>query len=181
MLTVRRAPRRSVAIPATLGSLESVTALVLAHVAAGGEVPSAWWLVAFAGLVYAAGGLVLRRRASIRVVLPLLLAGQVLGHAWLVTLSADAHPGHTHAASAFLGLSPAMLAAHALAAVVTGAMWALRRRAVEIVLQWADPGVVPAPVLRRTRAHAPRRVRTPRDHRALAPTRGPPAPLPATA
>ncbi|MCR1782680.1 hypothetical protein KVF89_09065 [Nocardioides carbamazepini] len=173
MLTVRRAPRRHVALLATLGSLESVTALVLAHLAAGGAVPSVWWLAVFAALVYAAGGLVLRGRASIRLVLPGLVAAQLLGHAWLVALAPEAH-GHGHPMSALLGLTPAMLVAHLVAAAVTGTMWMLRRRAVEVLLRWTDPGVVPVPVLRRIRAATPRRLRTAQHARALAPTRGPP-------
>lgn len=175
MLTVRRAPRSRVRLSATLGSLESVTALALAHLAAGGEVPSVGWLAAFAVLVYAASSVVLRERAGIRVVLPALLVAQVLGHAWLVTLAPAQHPGHEHAMSAFLGLTPAMLGAHLVAAVVTGAMWVLRRRAVEVLLHWTEPGVVPLPAVRRADAPAPRRTRTAREHRALAPTRGPPA------
>ncbi|MBM7519366.1 hypothetical protein [Nocardioides nitrophenolicus] len=175
MLTVRRTPRARVRLSATLGSLESVTALVVAHLAAGGELPSAWWLAGFAVLVYAASGVVLRERAGIRVVLPALLAAQVLGHAWLVALAPHAHPGHEHAASAFLGLTPAMLGAHLLAATVTGAMWVLRRRAVEVLLRWTEPGVVPVPAVRGAAGPDPRPARTPREHRALAPTRGPPA------
>ncbi|WP_408896293.1 hypothetical protein ACJ5H2_15400 [Nocardioides sp. R1-1] len=175
MLTARRAPRRRVAISAALGGAESVTALVLAHGAAGGEVPSAWWLAAFGLLVYAAGGLVLRHRASIRVVLPALLAAQVVGHGWLVALSPAGHPGHEHATSAFLGLTPGMVAAHLAAAAVTGLMWGLRRRAVEVLLRWTDPGVVPLPGPRALRPSAPRPTRSGREHRALAPTRGPPA------
>ncbi|MFJ9316305.1 hypothetical protein ACIRN4_19110 [Pimelobacter simplex] len=174
MLTVRRTPRRRVAVPALLGSLESVTALVLAHVAAGGEVPALWWLCVVGLLVHGAGALVLHRRASIRVVLPVLVAVQLLGHAWLVALSPGMH-GHEHAMTAFLGLTPAMLGAHLLAAVVTGTMWSLRRRAVEVLLAWTEPGRLPAPRLRPQRvvlvAPAPAR----RGHRALAPTRGPPA------
>ncbi|MBM0125553.1 hypothetical protein [Pimelobacter simplex] len=175
MLTVRRAPRSRVRLSATLGSIESVTALVLAHLAAGGELPSVGWLAAFAVLVYAASGVVLRDRAGIRVVLPALLAAQVLGHAWLVALGPDLHADHEHVTTAVLGLSPAMLGAHLLAAAVTGGMWVLRRRAVEVLLRWTDPGVVPLPVARRLRPTAPRRARTAREHRALAPTRGPPA------
>ncbi len=181
VLTVRRAPRRRVAVPALLGSLESVVALVLAHVAAGGEVPAAWWLVAFGALVHAAGSLVLRRRASVRLVLPLVLAGQVLGHAWLVTLSPGVHAGHGHEPAALLGLTPAMLGAHLVAAAVTGAMWVLRRRAVEVLLHWAVPGIVPTPAPRRVHPVQPVRVRSARDHRALAPTRGPPVLLATTA
>ncbi|GAA3675548.1 hypothetical protein GCM10022237_38860 [Nocardioides ginsengisoli] len=181
VLTVRRTPRARVAVPAALGGLESVTALVLAHVAAGGELPAPWWLAVFAGLVYAAGGLVLRHQVSIRVMLPVLLAAQLLGHAWLVTLAPHAHPGHAHESAALLGLTPVMLAAHVVAALVTGTMWALRRRAVDVLLDWSDDGVLPAPFLRPQRAYAGTTARTPREHRALAPTRGPPARLPAIA
>lgn len=175
MLTVRRAPRSRVRLSATLGSLESLTALVLAHLAAGGELPSVGWLAAFAVLVYGASSVVLRERAGIRVVLPALLAAQVLGHAWLVALAPELHPGHEHATAAVLGLTPAMVGAHLLAAAVTGAMWVLRRRAVEVLLRWTDPGVVPLPSARPLRSTAPRRARAAREHRALAPTRGPPA------
>ncbi|MBU2696322.1 hypothetical protein [Pimelobacter sp. 30-1] len=173
MLTVRRTPRRRVAVPALLGSLESVTALVLAHVAAGGEVPALWWLGLVALLVYGAGSLVLHQRASIRVMLPVLVAVQLLGHAWLVALSPGMH-GHEHAMAAFLGLTPAMLAAHLVAALVTGAMWSLRRRAVEVLLGWTDPGRLPVPRLRPQRVVRVVVVRARRGHRALAPTRGPP-------
>lgn len=181
VLTVRRAPRSSVAVPATLGSIESVTALVLAHVAAGGEVPQPLWLAAFAGLAYAAGRPVLRRRVGIRVVLPLLVAAQVLGHAWLVALSPGMHAGHAHDTGGLLGLTPAMLLAHAVAGVVTGLMWALRRRAVDVLLAWSDLAPAPLPTRQAvgavTRDVAPRR----RRRSALAPVRGPPPGLPAPA
>ena len=128
-----------------LVSIESVVALALAHLAAGGDVPSGWWLAAFGVPVYAASRLVLRQRARIRVVLPVLVALQVLGHAWLVALAAGGaqHAGHLDESGPFLGLSPAMLAGHLAAAAVTGAMWALRRRAVDVLLQWAEPARVP--------------------------------------
>lgn len=181
MLTVRRSPRARVRVPATLGSLESVAALALAHVAAGGEVPAPLWLVAFGVLVYVASGIVLRRRAGISVVLPVLLAAQVLGHAWLVTLDPATHAGHGHAGGGVLGLTPAMLAAHGVAAVVTGVMWTLRKRAVDVLLHWSDPGALPLPT-RRTPSVRPRfTVAVLRHHVATAPTRGPPARAFATA
>lgn len=175
MLTVRRAPRSRVAVPATIGSLESVAALAIAHVAAGGEVPSGWWLVAFGALVYVASTVVLRRRASIRVVLPVLVAAQVLGHAWLVALTPGVHATHAHDAGGFLGLSPAMLAAHAVAAVATGVMWALRRRAVVVLLRWSDLDRLPAPSLRTGAVRDLVATLTPRRFLAIAPTRGPPS------
>ncbi|WP_036518860.1 hypothetical protein [Nocardioides sp. J54] len=184
MLTVRRAPRERVAVPALLGSAESVTALVVAHAAAGGEAPQSWWLLAFGVLVYGAGRVVLRGRARIGVVLPALLAAQVLGHAWLVALAPSGHGGHGHAGDlgggALLGLTPAMLAAHVVAAAVTGVMWALRRRAVEVLLQWTEPHR--GPVLVTLRSAVPTHaVPAARWFAAARPTRGPPALLPATA
>lgn len=174
MLTVRRAPRTRVVVPATIGSLESVAALALAHVAAGGEVPGVLWLTAFGGLVYAASVVVLRRKAGIRVVLPVLVGAQVLGHAWLVALSPGAHATHGHDASGFLGLTPGMLAAHALAAAVTGVMWAVRRRVVVVLLRWSDAGRLPVPVRRATVARQIVTTLTSRRFLAIAPTRGPP-------
>ena len=175
VLTVRRAPRSSVAVPATLGSIESVTALVLAHVAAGGEVPQPWWLGAFALLAYAAGRPVLRRRAGIRVVLPLLVAAQVLGHAWLVALPPGMHAGHAHDTGGVLGLTPAMLGAHAVAGVVTGVMWALRRRASDLLLAWSDLALAPLPERPRPRVQPRRTAPRKRSLVAIVPVRGPPA------
>lgn len=169
------------ALPAALGSVESVAALALAHVAAGGEVPQPSLLAAFGALVYAAGVPVLRGRAGIGRVLPALLAAQVLGHAWLVALAPGGHAGHGHDGGMLLGLTPTMLAAHAAAALVTGVMWAVRRRVVDVLVSWTDPGVVLVPAAARDRA-LPRVVR-PSDRRLVgaAPTRGPPPGLLATA
>jgi hypothetical protein len=124
---------------------------------------------------------VLRRRVSIRLALPALLAAQVLGHAWLVALTLSTHVAHGHGTDTFLGLTPQMLAAHAAAAAVTGLVWRLRRRAVAVLLQWQDPGRLPAPVGRRVLAPlAERRRPTLRAAFEVAPTRGPPAALLAT-
>lgn len=177
VLTVRRAPRRRVALPATLGALESMAALALAHAAAGGEVPPAAWLAVFGLLAFAGSVVVLQHRAGIRVVLPLLLAGQLLGHAWLVTLTpASGAGGHVHdpAGGAVVGLTPSMLAAHTVAALVVGAMWVLRRRAVAVLLRWSDLGVVPTPAPRRTTPGAVVSVRATRAWLTTAPVRGPP-------
>lgn len=177
VLTVRRTPRARVAVSAMLASLESVVALVLAHLAAGGRAPDAVWLIAFGALVYVASVIVLRRRASIRMVLPVLVAAQVLGHAWLVALAPGAHAGHVHDAGGLLGLSPAMLGAHVLAAVVTATMWVLRRRVIEVVLCWTEQ---PASVVADLRHPRPTsRVTVPpiQFRLSIAPTRGPPVGL----
>lgn len=169
------------ATPAALGSLESVVALALAHVAAGGEVPHPLWLAAFGALVYAASLPVLRHRADISRVLPALVVAQVLGHAWVVALAPAGHAGHGHEDGMLLGLTPGMLAAHGAAALVTGVTWAVRRRVVEVLLDRADPAVVPVPAAARDRV-LPVVVRpSGRLLAGVAPTRGPPAGSPATA
>lgn len=158
-----------------------MAALALAHVAAGGEAPQPWWLAVFGALVYAAGLPVLRGRAGIARVLPALVVAQVLGHAWLVALVPGSHAGHGHDAGMLLGLTPTMLAAHGAAALVTGVMWAVRRRVVDVLIRWTDPGLVPVPVVARDRI-LPRVVRPAERHLVgAAPTRGPPAGLLATA
>lgn len=177
VLTLRRLPRARVAVPAALGSLESVAALALAHVAAGGTSPDPAWLVAFGVLVYAAGVIVLRGRAGIRVVLPVLVAVQVLGHAWLVALAPGTHAAHAHGAGGFLGLSPTMLGAHGLAAVVTATMWALRRRVVDVVLCWSEPLAPAVTTLRRTPSSSWLATPAIRHRLSIAPTRGPPVAL----
>lgn len=169
------------ALPAALGSLESVAALAVAHAAAGGDVPQPLWLAAFGALVYAASVPVLRRRAGIGLVLPALVVAQVIGHAWLVALAPAGHAGHGHDGGMLLGLTPAMLAAHGAAALVTGVMWVVRRRVVEVLVHWTDPGLVPVPAAPRSRV-VPVVVRVPgRLLAGVAPTRGPPAGLHATA
>lgn len=172
MLTVRRVPRQGARASAALTTVESVTALVLAHTAAGGELPDLAWLLPAAAAAYGASTLVLSRRASIRVVLPTLLALQLFLHAWLVTLAADGHAAH---AGELLGLTGPMLAAHLAAGAVTAAAWLLRRRAVDLIVGWLDSGGLPVPRLRpalhlRTTSRLRRRPLW-----GVAPTRGPPA------
>ncbi|WP_435769808.1 hypothetical protein [Nocardioides sp. SYSU DS0651] len=179
MLTVRSVPRSRVALPAALSSVETVVALTVAHLAAGGQAPEVGWLAAFGAVVYVAGLAVLRRRVTLRVALPALLASQVLGHAWLVTLSQQPHHGHSDAGPVF-GLSWSMLAAHLVAAAVTGTVWLLRRRAVTVILQWARPGRLPAPVLRRALGVTALRSQPIHHGLCVTPTRGPPALMPAT-
>jgi len=177
VLTVRCAPRTRVALPAALVSVESSAAFALAHVAAGGAAPEPLWLVAFAALVYGGSSVVLRERAPIRVVLPVLLAAQVLGHAWLTTLAPPGGASH-HAVpdgGALLGLTPSMVLAHAAAGLVTGVMWAWRRRVVDVLLQWARPVTLPVAHLART-SSAPARRRAPlRWFLTASPDRGPPS------
>lgn len=171
VLIVRRVPRKGTRVAAALTTIESVTALVVAHTAAGGELPGLGWLLPAAALVYGASTLVFSRRGSIRVVLPALIAAQLLMHAWLVTLSGTEHAAH---AGPLLGMTGPMLAAHLAAGTATALAWALRRRAVDVLTSWADPGPLPVPLLATTVTPEAPYV----EHRdrtlTVAPTRGPP-------
>lgn len=155
---MNRVRHTNVGVPAALVSLESSAAFAFAHVAAGGAVPGPLWLAAFGALVYGGGRLVLRDRAPIRLMLPALLGVQMFGHAWLMTM-ADAG-AHHHAASggaaAVFALTPTMVLAHAAAGLVTGVMWTLRRRMVDVLLHWADTATLPvpcAPAFRASQVH----------------------------
>ncbi len=175
MLIVRRVPVRGVGVSAALAAVETVTALGLAHTAAGGEPPDPLWLALAALPAYAAGLLVLRGRAGIRSVLPALVGIQLVLHGWLVTLACPG--GHDHGADLLLGLTAPMVAAHLVAAAATAAVWHLRRRATEVVVAWVDGG---AGALAGSSAPAGRPVLSSyvigvgRQVAACLPTRGPP-------
>lgn len=180
MLIVRRVPRQRTRASAALTTLESVTALALAHAAAGGDLPQVGWLLPPALAAYGASRVVLSRRASIRVMLPALVAVQLFLHAWLVVLAPGTHAGHAahagdHPPADLLGMTGPMLWAHVAAGAVTALAWSLRSRAIDVLVAWSDPGPLPTPRLR-----AAPTARTPRPHPrgvllSIAPTRGPPA------
>lgn len=174
MLIVRRVPVRGVRMSAALAALETVVALALAHTAAGGELPDPLWL-ALAGVpAYAAGLLVLRRRATIGSVLPALVGLQLVLHGWLVTLAGPTGHDHGTAPEVVLGLTGPMIAAHLVAAAVTAAAWHLRRRAAEVLIGWSDRGVLVAPVVGRRPVRSPYVVGAGRRIAIALPTRGPP-------
>ena len=170
MLSVRVLPRRGVAWRAALSTLEIMTVLVAAHTCAGGELPTVGWVAATTAVVLVAGIVVLRHRVPLWAAVPALVVTQLLLHGWMVTL-APASSGAHHDAHA--GLTWQMLLAHLVGAVTTAVVWELRRRAVEIVLAWSEPGLVPVPALRRA---APRRGPALPLRRPLVvvPLRGPP-------
>ena len=171
MLTLQVLPRRGVLLRSALATLEIMTALVAAHTWAGGAVPSGAWIAAAAALVLAGGTLVLRGRVSLRVAVPALVAAQLLLHSWMVVLAPAPAAGHDHASH--LELTWPMVLAHVAGGLVTALVWELRRRAVEVVLSWSDPGLLPVPALRRVLT---RRAPVPPLRRPLVvvPLRGPP-------
>ncbi|WP_183096084.1 hypothetical protein [Nocardioides stalactiti] len=147
MLILREVPRPGVRLSAGIAAVESTTALAVAHTAAGGELPSGGWLLAVAGAVYGASLLVLRGRAPVRVVLPALVGLQVVLHAWLVALTAGGgtHP-HAEGTGSVLGLGWPMVLAHVVAGLVAGAVWLLRRRAVDVLLGWHAVAALPVAI-----------------------------------
>ena len=79
--------------------------------------------------------------------------------------------GHVH--GPHLELTWQMVLAHVAGGLATALVWELRRRAVEVVLTWAEIGLLPVPTLRRTVArHAP--VLPLRRPLVVVPLRGPP-------
>ncbi len=59
MLSIQVLPRRGVILRSALATLEIMIVLIAAHTWAGGQLPGAGWMLGAAGLVFAAGTLVL--------------------------------------------------------------------------------------------------------------------------
>ncbi|WP_246088065.1 cell division protein FtsQ [Nocardioides albertanoniae] len=110
-----------------LATLEITTGAALAHLAAGGELPSAGWLAAAALAVFATGLVVLQRRVG-------LLGGAVaagvtqLGLHEVFAALAEPTTTHQHASG-----QSSMLLAHGAAAVLAVLAWVLHRRAFDVV------------------------------------------------
>lgn len=183
MLTVRVLPREGVALRATASTVEVTGALALGHLAAGGTLPTLPWLGVMAAAVLGAGLLVLRGRVRPLVAVPVLVATQLLLHAWLTALTTapeavghaagGAHPGHAHAV-----LDPSMLAVHVAGGLLTVVLWELRARTAEVVVTWTRQPLPPLPTPRRAPAPvvAPGSLAT-RLVVVAVPRRGPPARL----
>lgn len=121
---------------------------MVAHTLAGGALPSLPWLVGVAGLVTVSTAWVLRKSVRPAVMLPVLVLCQLGLHALFATLSpagaAGGHAGHAqHAATPsswwMEELSPRMVVAHVLCALLTAVVWWLRRWVVEAVLSLGRP------------------------------------------
>ena len=147
MLSLLVLPRRRVLARSALATVEIMIVLIAAHTWAGGRLPAAGWMVATAVLVFAAGAIVLRGTVPLRVMVPALIGAQLLLHSWMTVLTPV--PGHQHHGG-HLDLTWQMLLAHVAGGVVTALVWAMRRRAVEVLVSWSDVGIVPVPTLRRS-------------------------------
>ncbi len=168
MLTVRVLPRRGVALRSSLSTVEVVLVLVAAHTWAGGRLPAPGFVAVAAALVFAAGLVVLRGRVPLRAAVPALVTAQLLLHCWMAVVAAGEH---VHGGQ--LGLTWPMLLAHVAGGVATAIVWELRRRAVEVLVAWSAPGLLPVPLLRRV-APRPAPVLLLRRPLVVVPLRGPP-------
>ncbi len=177
VLSIRVLPRRRASLRAALATLEIMTVLVAAHTWAGGELPTAGWLTATAAVLFAGGTVALRGRVPLRLLVPALTACQLLLHSWLVVLAPAPHTGHGH--GSHLEITWPMVLAHGIGALATAFVWELRRRAVEVVLTWAEVGLLLPPALRRTVAHVAPMLPL-RRPLVVVPLRGPPVALLAT-
>lgn len=160
-------PTRGSAWLSVLATLEIITGAALAHLAAGGAVPSVGWLVAAALAVFAAGLVVLQRRVG-------LLGGAVaagltqLGLHEVFAALAEPTMAHHHAAD-----GSAMALAHAAAAVLAVLVWTLHRRAFGVVCRRL--GAARPARLTRHPALVARAVPRPALWAYARPRRGPPA------
>jgi hypothetical protein len=174
-LRVVRPTRGSVWL-SLLATLEIMTGAALAHLAAGGALPSAGWLAAAALAVFGAGVVVLQRRVG-------LLTGAVLAglsqlglHEVFAAFSAAPGAEHHHAVATSLGSADgaAMLLAHACAAVLSVVVWVLHRRAFAVAVR-----SLPIPrvaVAGRLLAESTQFVLRPALWAHVSPRRGPPRP-----
>jgi hypothetical protein len=182
VLTVRVLPREGVTLRAAAATVEVTAALAVGHLAAGGSLPSALWLLVMASAVFGTGLLVLRGRVRPLVAVPVLVAAQLLLHAWLTALTspvdASGHLAHgMHAGHAHALLDPTMLAVHVGGGLLTAVLWELRARAAEVVVTWTRQPLPPLPAPRLVAAPVPLpRALSSRFVVAAAPRRGPPVP-----
>lgn len=167
-----------------LATLEITTAAALAHVLAGGHLPAAGFLFAFAGIVFACCLATIGRFLRIAVVVPFVLAAQIGLHSALDAAPA-AHHGSVHAAApeGVLGLTPAMFWAHLTTALVTAILLLLQERVVGAFVAYCRP-VLTVPLdlgpRRRVRVGTPRFSLARAELLRVSPRRGPPRLVTAT-
>ncbi|MDR7311337.1 hypothetical protein J2S40_002395 [Nocardioides luteus] len=121
-------PTRGSVWLALLAAVEITTGASLAHLAGGGMLPDALWLVTTGFAAFGAGVVVLQRRVGIGLGAALAGAAQLGMHEAFEAYAAPA--AHAHGSS---GGDSSMLVAHAAAAVLTVAVWLLHRRAWQVI------------------------------------------------
>jgi hypothetical protein len=144
-MTVSLRPAPRVGARSCLATAEIIAGVTLAHTWAGGELPSVPWLLGLCGLVLGSSLLVMREKARLRTMILLLGAAQFALHPFLALMAPTEHV-HTAASTPMLHLTWQMVAAHAACAVVTGVVWAVRRRALEAIFGWVENSAVLLPL-----------------------------------
>lgn len=162
-----------------LATLEITAAASAAHVLAGGHLPAAGFLFAFAAIVFGCCLATIGRFLRIGVAVPFVLAAQIGLHTALDSAPA-AHHGSLHAVvapEAPFGLAPVMFWAHLITALVTAILLLLQERVIAaVVSSWreAPHGVPSPPRLARLRSTSRLAVVIPAELLRAAPRRGPP-------
>ena len=113
----------------------------LAHTWAGGALPGLPALLALAGVVYAAGTLVLRWRVPVVLLTPFVLVAQGGLHGMFGLLgTGDAHAGHAGMAmtSAVEPFTWRMVLAHLLSTLLAVLVWWLSQRAATVLIRALD-------------------------------------------
>ncbi|MBB3089913.1 hypothetical protein FHS12_002862 [Nocardioides albus] len=126
-LKVVRPTRGSVWL-ALLAAIEITTGSSLAHLAGGGELPDALWLVATGFAAFGTGVVVLQRRVGIALGAVLAGAAQLGMHEAFEAYAAPVAHAHETGSG-----GTSMLLAHAVAAALTVVVWMLHRRAWRVI------------------------------------------------
>lgn len=170
-------PTRGSVLLSLLATLEIMTGATLAHLAAGGALPSAGWLAAAALAVFGTGVVVLQRRVGLLAGAALAGLSQLGLHEVFAAFSAAPGAEHHHAVGTPPGTGDgtAMLLAHACAAVLSVVVWALHRRALAVAVRSLPmPRIAPVGrLLTDVRKFVPR----PALWAHVSPRRGPPRPV----
>ena len=165
-----------------LATLEITAAASLAHVLAGGHLPGAGFLFAFAAVVFGCCLATIGRFLRLGLVVPVVLIAQIGLHAALDTAPAVHHGAHHQVVApdgllGSVGLTPVMFWAHLITALITAILLLGQERVVAAVAGiWRSAGLAPLdlPTPRRLRATASQ-VPLPRAVLLrLSPRRGPP-------
>jgi hypothetical protein len=136
-------------------AVAAVGLAVGAHVSAGGALPAAPLIVGLAALIEAVVSTTGRRRRGPTAVAAGLLVTQALLHV-VFAATESSHAGHAAHSEHLAGAaSPAMLTAHALAAVVLGSSLSHGERLVEWAVGLLLPIVVIAPFRRPAATEVP--------------------------
>jgi len=174
-------------LPDALRAALEITVLALAaHLVADGHVPGPGYALGFGALVLAGCLAQARRRERLPMVVLAVLAAPLLLHALLPSPSMGVHagmPGMAAVETAPLGLTPPMIWAHLVGALLTAIVLLGQDFVVELVLAWwaRRPGAAVLPSPSQPPARRSRPVRRQRaELLAASPRRGPPSDRAAT-